>query len=306
MEPPGNKTLAAFVLLGFSDMPHLLLPISSFFLGSYVLCIAGNTFLSLFIMSQRQLHTPMYVLMANLAFVDVCFTSIIIPRALYGLLSGDTHMSINSCFVQFFMFLAVANMDGFLLAIMALDRYCAICFPLRYLIIMNRRTCICMVAISWITACLRSAFYTVLISSQLFCSWVIQHFFCDAPVIMMLSCTDISASLHNADFIESSIFIFGPVLFILGTYILIIRAVVALQSSQGSWKTFSTCSSHLTMVTLLYSAVIFMYFRPSSIYSPAYDRAISVAYSIIIPTLNPFIYSLRNKEVKNAVRKILK
>nr|DBA20415.1 TPA: hypothetical protein GDO54_017201 [Pyxicephalus adspersus] len=306
MEPPMNKSFAGFVLLGFSDMPQLLLPLSSFFLVSYTLSIAGNIFLSLLIMSQRQLHTPMYFLMGNLAFVDVCFSSIIIPRALYGLLSGDTFISIHGCFIQFFLFLAVANMDSFLLAIMAFDRYCAICFPLRYLIIMNRRTCIYLVAFSWITACLRSTFYTVLISSQMFCSWVIQHFFCDVPVIMMLSCTDISASLHNADFIESSIFIFGPVLFILITYILIIRAVSALQSSQGRWRTFSTCSSHLTMVILLYSSVIFMYFRPSSIYSPSYDRVISVVFTVINPTLNPFIYSLRNKDVKNSVRKMLK
>ncbi|KAM5146553.1 olfactory receptor 1L4-like [Mantella aurantiaca] len=306
MKPPENKTLTGFVLLGFSDMPHLLLPLSSLFLASYILCIAGNTFLSLLIMSQRQLHTPMYILMGNLACVDVCFTSIVIPRALYGLLSGDTYMSINDCFVQLFLFLAVANVDSFLLAIMAFDRYCAICFPLRYLIIMNRRTCIYLVAFSWITACLRSTFYTVLTSSQVFCSWVIQHFFCDVPVVMMLSCTDISAVLHNADFIESSIFIFGPVLFIVGTYVLIIRAVLALQSSQGRWKAFSTCSSHLTMVILLYSTVIFIYFRPSSIYSPSYDRAISAVYSVINPTLNPFIYSLRNKEIKTAVRKIFK
>ncbi|XP_018427077.1 PREDICTED: olfactory receptor 1C1-like [Nanorana parkeri] len=254
---------------------------------------------------KRQLHTPMYVLMGNLAFVDVFFTSIIIPRALYGLLSGDTHISTHGCFVQQFLFLAVGLMDSLLLVIMAFDRYSAVCSPLRYLIIMNKRTCICLVASSWVLVCLHATLYTVLTSSQLNCSWVIHHFFCDLPVIMMLSCSGTSDALQKVVFIEGPIVIFGPVVFILGSYILIIRAVLTLHSSQGRWKTFSTCSSHLIMVIFFYSTVIFMYFRPSSIYSPTNDRVISVVYSVIIPMLNPFIYSLRNKEVKAAVKRSL-
>nr|DBA20418.1 TPA: hypothetical protein GDO54_017204 [Pyxicephalus adspersus] len=305
MQPPFWNS-SGFVLVGFSDAPHLLLPLFYFFLAAYILCIAGNMFIFVLIVSQHQLHTPMYILMGNLAIVDVCFTSIIIPRALYGLISGDTHISNHGCFAQLFFFMVVANMDGFLLGIMAFDRYCAVCFPLRYLIIMNRRTCICLVAFSWIIACLHSTFYTWLTSSRLLCGWVIQHFFCDYPVIIMLSCLGFSDALQNIDYIESSIIILSPVLIILGSYILIIRAILALKSSKGMRKTFSTCSSHLTMVILLYSTVIFMYFRPSSIYSPTYDRAISVVSSIINPTLNPFIYSLRNKEVKNSIKRFLR
>ncbi|KAM5146555.1 olfactory receptor 1L4-like [Mantella aurantiaca] len=306
MELSENKTFSGFVLLGFSDTLYLRLPLLSFFLITYVLCIAGNMLILVLIVSQRQFHAPMYILMGNLAFVDVCFTSIIIPRALYALMSGDTHISSHGCFVQLFLFMVVGNMDGFLLAIMAFDRYCAVCFPLRYLLIMNRRTCICLVAFSWIIVCLLCTFYTWLTSSLLFCSWVIQHFFCDYPVIIMLSCSGLSDVFQKVDYIESSIIIFAPVLLILGSYVFIIRAVLTLKTSQGSRKTFSTCSSHLTMVILLYSTVIFMYFRPSSIYSPTYDRAISVVFSVINPTLNPFIYSLRNKEIKSAVRKILR
>ncbi|XP_018427078.1 PREDICTED: olfactory receptor 1L4-like [Nanorana parkeri] len=304
MEVPENKTLAGFVLLGFSDTPHLLFLLFSVFLAAYSLCIAGNTLIFVLIVSQRHLRTPMYVLMGNLAFVDVFFTSIIIPRALYGLLSGDTHISTHDCFVQQFLFLAVGNMDSFLLAIMAFDRYSAICFPLHYLKIMSKRTCICLVASSWVLVCLHSTLYTVLTSSQLNCSWVIHHFFCDLPVIMQLACLGASDALQKVVFIEGPIVIFSPVLFILGSYILIIRAVLALHSAQGRWKTFSTCSSHLTMVILFYSTVIFMYFRPSSSYSPTNDRVISVVYSVIIPMLNPFIYSLRNKEVKAAVKQL--
>ncbi|XP_073456964.1 olfactory receptor 1L6-like [Aquarana catesbeiana] len=305
MELHVNKTFSGFVLLGFSDTPHLIFPVLFFFLVTYILCIAGNLFIFVLIVSQHRLHTPRYVLMGNLAFVDVCFTSTIIPRALHGLLSGDTHISVHDCFLQLFLFLVVGSMDCFLLAVMALDRYCAVCFPLQYHLMMNKRTCICLVTFSWIFACLQSTYSTWLASSQLFCGWAIQHFFCDYPVIIILSCSGLSVTMQTVDFIESCIVIFSPVLLILGSYVLIIRAVLTLKSSQGSRKTFSTCSSHLTMVILFYSTLMFTYLRPSSIYSPTYDRAISVVFTIINPTLNPFIYSLRNKEVKIAFKKIL-
>nr|DBA20421.1 TPA: hypothetical protein GDO54_017207 [Pyxicephalus adspersus] len=275
METFENGTLSSFVLLGFSEMLHLLLPLFSFFLAAYVLCIAVNTFIIVLITLYPHLHTPMYVLMENLAFVDICFTSIIIPRALYSLQSRDTDISIHGCFAQLF------------------------------LLIINERKCIFLVAFSWVIASIHSTLYTMLTSSQLNCSWVIHHFFCDLPVIMLLSCSS-SEVLQKVIFIEGPIIIFGPVLLILGSYIAIIRAVIVLKSSQGRLKTFSTCSSHLTMVILFYSTVIFMYFRPDSIYSPSYDRVISVVYSVIIPMLNPFIYSLRNKEVKTALKRSFK
>ncbi|XP_040181230.1 olfactory receptor 2K2-like [Rana temporaria] len=243
--------------------------------------------------------------MGNLAFVDVCFTSTVIPRALYGLLSGDTHISTHDCFLQLFLFLVVGNMDCLLLAIMALDRYFAVCFPLQYSLMMSKRTCICLVTFSWIFACLHCTYCTWLASSQLLCGWVIQHFFCDYPVLIILSCSGLSVTMLTVDFIENSIVTFSPVLLILASYVLIIRAVLTLKSAQGSIKTFTTCSSHLTMVILFYSTVIFTYFRPSSMFSPTYDRAISVVFTIINPTLNPFIYSLRNKEVKSCLKKIL-
>ncbi|XP_073456961.1 olfactory receptor 1L6-like [Aquarana catesbeiana] len=305
MELHVNKTFSGFVLLGFSDTPHFILPVLCFFLVMYILCIAGNLFIFVLIVSQHRLHTPRYVLMGNLAFVDVCFTSTIIPRALHGLLSGGTHISVHDCFLQLFLSLVVGSMDCFLLAVMALDRYCAVCFPLQYHLMMNKRTCICLVAFSWIFACLQSTYSTWLVSSQLFCGWAIQHFFCDYPVIIILSCSGLSVTMQTVDFLETCIVIFSPVLLILWSYVLIIKAVLTLKSSQGSRKTFSTCSSHLTMVILCYSTLIFTYLRPSSIYSPTYDRAISVVFTIINPTLNPFIYSLRNKEIKIAFKKFL-
>ncbi|XP_068103878.1 olfactory receptor 1L6-like [Hyperolius riggenbachi] len=304
MEPPKNGTFTGFVLLGFSETPHLVYPLFCFFFTAYVLSIGGNTIISMLIISQPQLHTPMFILMGNLAFVDVCFTSIIIPRALYSLLSGDTHISIHGCFAQLFLFLAVGNMDSFLLAIMAFDRYSAICFPLHYLNIMNKRTCLCLVIISWVIVFLHSTLYTVLTSSQSHCSRVIHHFFCDLPVIMLLACSGTSDTVQRVVFTEGPIVVFGPVLFILGSYILIIRAVLTLKSSQRRWKAFSTCASHLTMVVLFYSTILLLYFRPNPIYT--FDRAISMVYSIATPMLNPFIYSLRNKEIKSAVKRVVK
>ncbi|KAM3912150.1 olfactory receptor 1L6-like [Leptodactylus fuscus] len=300
-----NETRSGFILQGFSEMPHLLLPLFSVFLGAYIICIVGNVFISLLIISQPQLQTPMYVLMGNLALVDISFTSTTIPRALYGLLSGDTYISFHHCFIQLFFFLAVGNMDSFLLAIMAFDRYSAVCHPLRYFIIMSKRTCVSLVASSWVIVSLHSTLYTVMNSSRPHCKWVIPHFFCDLPVVMLLSCSVSSAIEQMGVFIECAVIIFSPVLFILGSYILIIRAVLKLRTSKGRWTTFSTCSSHLTMVVIFYSTVIFMYFRPSSIYSPAYDRVISIVYCLFIPMFNPFIYSMRNKQVKSAVKRAL-
>ncbi|XP_069800279.1 olfactory receptor 1L4-like [Dendropsophus ebraccatus] len=299
-----NETHHGFILLGFSDMPDLLLPLFSIFMGAYIICIVGNFSISMLIISQPQLHTPMYVLVGNLAFVDLFLTSITIPRALYGLISGNTYISFHGCFLQLFFLLAVGNMDSFLLAIMAFDRYSAVCHPLRYLSIMSRKTCICLVASSWVIVSLHSALYAIMTSSQALCKWVIPHFFCDLPVVMLLSCSVPSNLEQIGVFIECGIIILGPLFFILVSYILIIRAVLKLQTSKGRWKTFSTCSSHLTIVIIYYSTILFMYFRPSSIYSPANDRVISIVISLFIPMLNPFIYSLRNKQVKSAVKSL--
>ncbi|KAM9323858.1 olfactory receptor 1L4-like [Gastrophryne carolinensis] len=304
MESFQNVTLHGFILLGFSETPHLLFPLLSFFLSVYVLGITGNTFLLMLIVSEPQLHNPMFFLMGNLAFVDVSLASIIIPRALYSLLSGDTYITSHGCFVQLFLYITVGNMDCFLLAIMAFDRFSAVCFPLRYLMIMNRTTCFSLVAFSWVFTGLHSTLHTVWSSTLPYCSSVIQHFFCELPAITQLSCPGASDRMQKTGFIEGSIVIFAPVLLVLVSYVLIIRAVLNLKSSQGRWKAFSTCSSHLTMIILLYSTLIFMYFRPSSMYSPVYNRAFSIVYTIIIPMLNPFIYSFRNKTIKKAVQKL--
>ncbi|XP_069800282.1 olfactory receptor 1L6-like [Dendropsophus ebraccatus] len=300
-----NTTHHGFILLGFSDMPDLRIPLFSAFMAAYILCIVGNFTIAMLIISQPQHQCPMLFLMGNLAFVDICLPSITIPRALYGLISGDTYISVHGCFLQLFFFLALGNMDSFILAIMAFDRYAAVCHPLRYLNIMSRKTCICLVASSWVIVSLHSALYAIMTSSQVNCKWVIHHFFCDLPVLMLLSCKESSNLEQIGVFVECAIIVLSPGFFILVSYILIVRAVLKLQTSKGRWKTFSTCSSHLTIVTIYYSALIFGYFRPNSMYSPANDRFITIVFCFFIPLINPFIYSMRNKQVTSGVKKVL-
>ncbi|XP_053545528.1 olfactory receptor 1L4-like [Bombina bombina] len=299
-----NLTMEGFVLLGLSEKPNLRIPLFSFFMTAYGICILGNALISALILTQNQLHTPMYMLLGNLSLVDVWLASITVPKALSGLLSRNNDISFHGCFLQLFFFHAVGNMDSFLLAIMALDRYAAICQPLRYSTIMSKRMCICLIASSWLIVCLHSTLFTIMTSTLPFCFSIVHHFFCDVPALLMISCID-TTDRQLVVFIEGSLIVMGPMLFILGSYTLIIRAVLKLRTSCGRRRTFSTCSSHLTVVIIFYSSVIFMYFRPSSLYSPVYDRVVSVTYSVLTPMLNPFIYSLRNKEVKAAVKRVI-
>ncbi|KAG9461405.1 hypothetical protein GDO78_016979 [Eleutherodactylus coqui] len=299
-----NQTTISFTLLGLSEKPNLRLPLFIFLMAAYILCIVGNMTILMLISTQSQLYSPMYFFLGNLSFVDICLTSITVPRALSSLLSQDLSISFHGCFIQLFMFQLVGNMDSFLLAIMALDRYAAICQPLHYTSIMSKRTCISLLTSSWIIVSFNATLHTVMTATLPYCGWVIPHYFCDVPAMFLLSCTDTSAH-QMVIFAEGSLIVMGPMFFILGSYVLIISVVVKLRSSKSTSRTFSTCFSHLTGVILFYSSVIFMYFRPSSLYSAAYDRVVSVAYSVITPMLNPFIYTLRNKEFKNALKKVI-
>ncbi|XP_072286805.1 olfactory receptor 1L4-like [Pyxicephalus adspersus] len=298
-----NQTFRDFTLLGLSEKPHLQLPLFSFFMIAYILCVLGNCLIFFLIVTQSQLRTPMYFLLGNLSVVDICMTSITIPRALCSLLTQNMAISFHGCFAQLFLFHAVGNMDSFLLAIMALDRYAAVCQPLRYATIMSKRTCLGLVTSSWTVVTLHSTLFTAMTSTLQYCNSVIHHYFCDVPAMLLLSCTDTYPQQMTV-FIEGSLIVMGPMLFILGSYILIIRDIMKLRTSKGRRRTFSTCSSHLTVVIFFYSSIIFMYFRPSTLYSVTYDRVVSVVYSVITPMFNPFIYSLRNKEVKGAVKRV--
>ncbi|XP_069065288.1 olfactory receptor 1f45-like [Pleurodeles waltl] len=298
-----HTTMDNFILLGLSNNPKHDSFLSMLFFIMYFASLIGNISIILVIIRCPQLHTPMYFFLCSLSTVDLCLTTATVPKLLFNLFSGRKTISFYGCFIQMYFFLCAGVMDSFLLAVMAFDRYLAICDPMHYTTIMSRKVCVLLVAGSWMIVSLHALMHTVMSASLSFCSSnVIHHFFCDVPPMLKLSC---SATFANEMiiFTEGSFIIMGPMIFIIVSYIRIISTVLKIQSSKGRNKAFSTCTSHLTAVTLFYGAILFMYFRPSSSYSLEYDKAISVIYTVVTPMLNPFIYSLRNKEVKGALRK---
>ncbi|XP_030047870.1 olfactory receptor 1F1-like [Microcaecilia unicolor] len=301
---PGNQSGSSeFLLLGFSGFRHQQMALFMFFLALYTVAVVGNLSIMTTIWLDPRLHSPMYFFLGNLSLIDICFTSVTMPKLLLTLLTGDASISFIGCFCQmyFFVFLGVTEM--FLLAAMAYDRYVAICDPLRYAALVSHKLCAALVASSWSAAALHSLLHIVIISHLSYCGRRrIHHFFCDMTALLKLSCSDTSTS-ELVIFTEGSLVIMSPFLFILSSYVVILSVILKIHSAEGRKKAFSTCSSHLTVVTLFYGTVIFIYFRPSSSYSDSYDRIVSVIYSVVTPMLNPFIYSLRNTEVKGALRK---
>ncbi|XP_069502621.1 olfactory receptor 1f45-like [Ambystoma mexicanum] len=304
MEKENQSDVTHFILLGLSDNPEQSNLLSALFLVMYLVAFAGNLAIILVIIISPQLHTPMCFFLCNLSIADICLTTITVPKLLFNLISGKKSISFHGCFIQMFFFHSVGNMDSFLLALMPLDRYVAICNPMHYTTVMSWRRCTLLLAGSWVIVSLHGVLFTVMTAGLSFCrSNIIHHFFCDVPPMLKLSCSSTYAN-EMVIFIEGSFIVMGPMILILISYIRIITDIMKIRSSQGRGKAFSTCTSHLTAVTLFYSSVIFMYFRPSSSYSLEYDRTISVIYSVVTPMLNPFIYSLRNKEVKGCLRRV--
>ncbi|XP_030047852.1 olfactory receptor 1361-like [Microcaecilia unicolor] len=305
MEQRNQTAVTEFLLLGFTKQVELRYLLFLVFLAMYLMNLLGNGTIILVIGGNSQLHTPMYFLLCNLSFVDMCFTSVTVPKLLSNLISEKKTISFSECFAQLYFFTVFTTTECMLLSIMAYDRYVAICNPLHYITIMNKKVCLSMSAASFIIGILNALLYTLLISQLSFCnSNKIQHFFCDLPPLMKLSCTDTS-TIELVIFTEGSLIVVLPFLIILISYINIITAILKIQSTGGRHKTFSTCSSHLTVVALYYGTLIFMYFRPSSSYSLEKDRITSVVYTVLSPMLNPFIYSLRNRDVKMAVWRAL-
>nr|XP_033817913.1 olfactory receptor 1361-like [Geotrypetes seraphini] len=293
-----------FLLLGFSGF-HRQTALFTFFLTIYTVAVVGNLSIMTTVWLDPRLHSPMYFFLGNLSFIDICFTSVTMPKLLLTLLTGDASISFIGCFCQMFFFVFLGITEGFLLAAMAYDRYVAICVPLRYAVLVSRKLCTALVISSWSAAALHSLLHTMTISHLSYCGRQrLHHFFCDMTALLKLSCSDIS-DCELIIFTEGSVVVMSPFIFILSSYVAILAVVLKIHSAEGRKKAFSTCSSHLTVVTLFYGTIIFIYFRPSSSYSNSYDRIVSVIYSVVTPMLNPFIYSLRNTEVKAALRKVI-
>ncbi|XP_053223132.1 olfactory receptor 1052-like isoform X2 [Podarcis raffonei] len=302
----GNCTVVTeFILLGFSEGPELQLPLFMVFLVIYIITLMGNLGMIMLIRVNTRLHTPMYFFLCNLSAVDICYSSVITPRMLMNLLAQSKLISFNACFAQLYFFVAWVCTECFLLANMAYDRYMAICSPLLYSAVMSQRVCILLVAGSCFIG-FTNAMVTVCFLSRLpFCgSNIIRHFFCDTPPLLTLS-----SDSHVTEMIISSLAGFttiGSLFIIVFSYVFILAAILKIRSAQGRHKAFSTCTSHLTAVTVFYGTLIFTYLRPNTSYSLGRDQVASVFYTVVVPMLNPLIYSLRNKEVKEAFRQSVK
>ena len=258
----------------------------------------------LLIRIDSQLHTPMYFFLANLSFVDVCYSSTITPKMLVDLLSEKKSISFAGCFLQMYFFIALATTECILFGLMAHDRYVAICNPLLYSLIMSRTVCIKMAAGAFTAGLLNSVIHTGYVSSLSFCSSNIIHHFCDSPPLFKLSCSD--TRLHESILSTfAGVNIVGTLLVILTSYCYILFSIFRMHAGEGRRKAFSTCASHLTAIMLFYSTSIYTYLRPSSSYSLTQDKVASVFYTVVIPMLNPLIYSLRNKEVKMALWNVI-
>ncbi|XP_008539171.1 olfactory receptor 1L4-like [Equus przewalskii] len=299
-----SSSTSGFILLGISSNPHLQKPLFAIFLIIYLVTLVGNVLIILTIHSDSQLHTPMYFFLSNLSFMDICFTTDIVPKMLVNFLLETKSISYVGCLIQMYFFIAFGNTDSYLLASMAIDRLVAICNPLHYCVVMNPRRCLLMLLVSCTISHLHSMLHVLLISRMSFCaSHVIKHFFCDTQPVVKLSCSDTS-STQIVVMTESLAVIATPFLCILFSYLRIIITVLRIPSAAAKWKAFSTCGSHLTVVVLFYGSIIYVYFRPLSLYSVMKDRVATLMYTVVTPMLNPFIYSLRNQDMKMGMRKL--
>uniref|UniRef100_F7C289 Olfactory receptor n=1 Tax=Monodelphis domestica TaxID=13616 RepID=F7C289_MONDO len=294
-----------FVLLGFSDYPKTEMFIFILCLIMYIVILMGNSIIIVLTILDCHLHTPMYFFLSNLSFLDICFTSFFVPKMLTNFLSENKTISFYGCMIQMYITLSMGSTECVLLATMAYDRYVAICNPLRYPIIMKKRLCVQLVVTSWVIGFLDSAMETALIIGLPFCGKnIINHFACELLAILKLVCVDISLN-EIILLIDSITFTFSPLLLIITSYIFILSTILRINSAEGRKKAFSTCSSHLTVVTVFYGTILFIYMKPRSKNSIA-DKFITLFYSVMTPMLNPIIYTLRNKEVNRAMRNVLK
>ncbi|XP_078520433.1 olfactory receptor 13D1-like [Lissotriton helveticus] len=295
-----------FILKGLSSLPQLQIPLFVMFFSMYLMTWIGNVSLLSAIRYDVHLHTPMYFFLGNLSFLDICYTTTTVPQMLIHFLRNRKAICFNCCFIQMFFFTFFGSTECALLAVMAYDRYVAICYPLRYFTIMGKAACIALASGSWASACTHSLVQTSLASKLTYCaSHEVEHFFCEVQPLLKISCSDIRVNSILLT-LASWAFGIGSLLFTLISYVFIIKAIMKIRTADGRCKTFSTCASHITVVTLFYGTAIFMYLKPSSSHSQTQDSLISAIYSVVIPMLNPIIYSLRNQDVKGALKRVMK
>ncbi|NXO46077.1 O1038 protein, partial [Locustella ochotensis] len=298
----GNHTELKFILLGITDTPWAQAPLFMLFLLIYVVTLAGNIGLMVLVWVAPSLHTPMYFFLAHLSLADVCYSTVISPKMLAALLFGDKTISWAGCVTQFHLFAVFATAECHLLAAMAYDRHVAVCHPLRYVTAVSPRACWQLVAWSYLVASLSALIYTGCTFGGSFCGpRRVDHFFCDAGPVLRLACSDTRGS-EAAIFALAAANGLGTSLAVLLSYGRVLRAVLGMRSAPGRARAFRTCASHLASVCVFYGTLLFMYLQPACRHGSR-DKVASVFYTVVSPVLNPFIYSLRNKEVKAALGK---
>ncbi|XP_072214389.1 olfactory receptor 14J1-like [Excalfactoria chinensis] len=302
---PNSSSISEFLLLPLADTQQLQLLHFWLLLGIYLAALLGNGLISTAVACDRRLHTPMYFFLLNLALLDLGCISTTLPKAMANALWDTRAISYTECAAQIFFFLFFASAEFSLLTIMSYDRYVAICKPLHYGTLMDSRTCATMAAAAWGSGFLNSLLHTASTFSLPLCQGnVVNQFFCEVPQILKLSCSG-SYLREVVLLIFSGTLAFGCFVFIVVSYVQIFKVVLRMPSEQGQHKAFSTCLPHLAVVSLLVSTAVFAHLKPPSISSPVLDLLVAVLYSVVPPTLNPIIYSMRNREIKRSLRKVL-
>ncbi|XP_007956794.1 olfactory receptor 13A1-like [Orycteropus afer afer] len=310
MEPDGttksNKTLVTeFVLQGFSENPALRLPLLGCFLALYIIALSGNIVIITVVGCSAGLHSPMYFFLFNLASMDIICTSTILPKVLEGLASQEHTISYSGCMAQLFFLIWSASSELLLLSVMAFDRYVAICRPLHYRTIMSPQVCAAFAAGVWAICALNASVHTGLMAQLTFCGpRVITHFFCEIPPLLLLSCSPTRVN-SIMTLLADGFYGLTNFMLILASYGCIVASILRMRSREGKSRAFSTCSSHLIVVSVYYTAVFCAYISPASSYSPERSKVAGVLYTVLSPTLNPLIYTLRNGEVQCALGKLL-
>ncbi|XP_077169607.1 olfactory receptor 10A4-like [Paroedura picta] len=302
-----NQTIITeFILLGFETSPQFQLLLFLVFLATYISTMAGNILLVVLVVADRHLHKPMYYFLGNLSCLEIFYSSTILLRMLASLITGEKRLSVNGCIAQFYFFASLVSTECCLLSVMSYDRYIAICKPLNYAVLMQDGFCCQLASLSWLSGFLAIAIIITLIMQITFCGPnEIDSYFCDFEPLLNLSCSDIIL-LKIVAYICSLTFSLVPFLLTLISYVYIITTVLKIPSTTGKQKAFSTCSSHLIVVTLYYGTLIVVYMIPDTPSLKDTNKIFSLFYTVLTPLINPLIYSFRNKEVKESIQRLFR